>query len=76
MLKNDVFPLFFRLVHRNCLIFGLSPIGGWTFGITLVRMSVRISVTRYPGDRSLLIPETWQLGRTWIGDKNYSKRIF
>ena len=64
------FPLFFRFVHRNCLIFGLSTIGGWTFGITLVRPYVRMSVTRYLGDRSLLFPETWQLGRTWIGDKN------
>ena len=68
------FPLIFRLVRRNCLIFGLSTIGGWTFGITLVRPSVCPyvcpSVTPYLGDRSLLFPETWQLGRTWIGDKN------
>ena len=53
---------------------GLSTIGGWTFGITLVRMSVRpyvcMYVTRYLGDRSLLFPETLQLDRTWIGDKN------
>ena len=77
------FPLLFRLVHRNFLNFGLSTIGGWTFGITLVRMSVRpyvcMYVTRYLGDRSLLFPETWQLGRTWIGDKNvpsgFSKKI-
>ena len=64
------FPLFFRLVHRNCPIFGLSTIGGWTFGIPLVRMYVRMSVTRYLGDRSLLFPETLQLDRTWIGYKN------
>ena len=43
-LKNEVFPLFFRSVHQYLLIFGLSTIGGWTFGITLVRPSVRMSV--------------------------------
>ena len=49
--------------------FGLS-IGGWTFGITLVLPSVCPSVAHYLGDRLLLFPETWQLGRTWIGAKN------
>ena len=38
------FPLIFRLVRRNCLIFGLSTIGGWTFGIALVRPYVRMYV--------------------------------
>ena len=37
--------------------------------------SVRMYVTRYLVDRSLLFPETWQLGRTWIGDKNVPSRF-
>ena len=39
------FPLFFRLVHRNCLIFGLST--NWSFetlGVASVRPSVRACV--------------------------------
>ena len=39
-----LFRLFFGLVHQNFLIFGLSTIGGWTFGITLVRPSVCLYV--------------------------------
>ena len=33
-------------------------------------MSVRPYVSRYLGDCSLLFSKTWQLGRTWISDKN------
>ena len=48
--------------HWNFLIFGLHH--RWMDLWNLPRLSVRISVTRYLGDRSLLFPDTWQLGRT------------
>ena len=52
-------PFFWSLHHR------------WVDLWNHPRPSVRMSVCpRYLGDRSLLFPETWQLGRTWIGDKN------
>ena len=66
------FPLFFRLVHQNCLIFGLST--NWSLrpqeSRLSVRSSVRSSVTLFLGNRSLLFSETLQLVRACKFEKN------
>ena len=67
------FPLFFRLVHRNCLIFGLST--NWSLrpqeSRSFVRTSVRSCVTLFLGNRSLLFYETLQLARACKREKNF-----
>ena len=68
------FPFFFRLVHRNCLIFGLSTKSLETLGVTsvrpYVRSFVRSLVTRFLGNHSLLFSETLQLVRACKCEKN------
>ena len=51
-------------------IFGLSTKSLETLGVTSVRTSVRTSVTRFLGNRSLLFSETLQLVRAFRCEKN------
>ena len=72
MLKIEVFQLFFRLVHQNVLIFGLST--NWSLrpqeSRSSVRPSVRSCVTLFLGNRSLIFYETLQLVRACRCEKN------
>ena len=68
------FPLFFKLAHRNCLIFGLSTKSLETLGVTSVRTYVRpfirSFVSLFLGNRSLLFSETLQFVRACRCEKN------
>ena len=59
-----------RNIFIGMYVFGLL-MDLWNHPHSSVCPSIRMSVTRYLRNRSLLFSETWQLDRTWIGDKNF-----